>query len=1363
VSVREEVTGMPHQARPRWRKAAVRGLVAGLLALLIGDGGLTATPPGIDPLEILDLQVKPNVLFILDSSDSMARTVDTNHRVSADDPQSRFYQAKLAIREMIRDNDGRANFGLASMHSALDKLDLNTNGPVVYVSTDANAVRWAGFFNNPSSNPGTYLDDTLSTNVFESFDSNSTSFDQPYPTGCTSGVDCRYYIKSRRFRNGVKFLWDTSVPFPQRDKGMLPPSPEPFACPVPPAGLLGDDTDAANDGAERRPCFAIEEASGGVPTGRVTVYYYSSGTFGMAAAGPLPGANECNQADVVVPVQQCGAASNAATILDKVKLSLPLDVATGNPVGFPTDPPAFDLLDDANSNPNFAGAGLRIGSGSPIVNALVAAQQHYQTVVFPARPAGVVGLQKNYVILITDSDPESGCNAPGAAVARAQAMYGLAAGDRIETLVVSYAAGAAVTTRLNALAAAGSDPLAPRTAFSANSPSELKGALAFAFADTIAAGSFSTESSITESIYEYVAAVPTPASPVPTPSPFSANEPDNRYGARIPVLLQTSFDMPGFRGHLKAFINADLTVNGVLKNATTAKWDAGDKLLRRVVDGIPVGTGMGAFSYDFDTIRGPSPIAPVFSPSGSRVQRRIFTTARNGVFPYGANGSASASQTPVPLWPPTDTVAPRDDVTSGSLDAGLGIAALTFNELRSQFGACLGTAGLVPAACTAAEPLRTQRARREAREMILAYTAGVDVVQGPDGLPQRGPGAAFNILYRARPWILAESTLAVPAVITPPLEAKPQIHTAEYQLFRDGPRQVPSGVATSSCPLGSGTCVDQGFGLRNPDKDGTVGSKGAGALKPVMSVVYHAANDMLHAFRAGPRVCTAANACPSSATEESGGEELWGFVPYDLLVRLKDRLNAQDRARHAYMVASSVRFVDVFVPDNDGYTVEGRTYAGRWRVVVIFGRGIAGKHYTALDVTSPGPFNRTALATNPPILLWNRGNPDTQDGLPPSGSNENYRTNNQVVPAPAASVDLGAVDVTQYAKMGETWSIPAIARVPTASNFNVEFAAFAGSGYSVNPAEGKTFYVMDALTGDILHAYDVPDATGPCGSPPCAAPPNALVAGPAAYIAQQLVTGFVGNPAASQASLVYIGDVHGRLWKFITSSPSRGLLKFKDMGVDQPIANPVALLNLSGKPHVYVEAGNDNRVSAPPNFRLWAFRDDAADTNAITNPDPDFAPCGGISTPGCEKLFRVDLGLPDTALDGYRGTAQPATAFNSSDPNTAQGRVFYIATKFTPGGAGCIPNFNSAFFALGARSGDAAYDLNAAGDDRYVLMTGQKINAVRGAGGQLVLDKGVLGSAPPAPPPPPAPYTGPQGGGGDVFVKRLQPSPAMCN
>ena len=49
--------------------------VAGLALLLSGDGpvGGAGSPQGIDPLEVLDFYVKPNVLVVLDSSGSMQR------------------------------------------------------------------------------------------------------------------------------------------------------------------------------------------------------------------------------------------------------------------------------------------------------------------------------------------------------------------------------------------------------------------------------------------------------------------------------------------------------------------------------------------------------------------------------------------------------------------------------------------------------------------------------------------------------------------------------------------------------------------------------------------------------------------------------------------------------------------------------------------------------------------------------------------------------------------------------------------------------------------------------------------------------------------------------------------------------------------------------------------------------------------------------------------------------------------------------------------------------------------------------------------------------------------------------------------
>ena len=118
------------------------------------------------------------------------------------------------------------------------------------------------------------------------------------------------------------------------------------------------------------------------------------------------------------------------------------------------------------------------------------------------------------------------------------------------------------------------------------------------------------------------------------------------------------------------------------------------------------------------------------------------------------------------LWPPDAAVDPAvsgNTYPAGSLDAALGIASLTFAQLQTQFGACRKStdagSGTLPGDCTVTSgspPRQEQIARKEAREMILAFTAGADVVRGSDTLPMRD--AAGNIRHKARTWIMAESS-----------------------------------------------------------------------------------------------------------------------------------------------------------------------------------------------------------------------------------------------------------------------------------------------------------------------------------------------------------------------------------------------------------------------------------------------------------------------------------------------------------------------------------------------------------------------------------------------------------------------------
>jgi len=479
-----------------------------------------------------------------------------------------------------------------------------------------------------------------------------------------------------------------------------------------------------------------------------------------------------------------------------------------------------------------------------------------------------------------------------------------------------------------------------------------------------------------------------------------------------------------------------------------------------------------------------------------------------------------------------------------------------------------------------------------------------------------------------------------------------------------------------------------------------------------MTVVLHATNHMLHAFRGGPQSMSGnPPSCTQSATNECGGEELWAFVPYDQLAKLAQRMVPQSRTNHTYVMAAPVRFADIFVPGAFSKAFAGGTASGSgvWRVMMIVGRGAGGKYLTGVDVTVPGPFTTSALTTRLPVVVWNRGNPDTNDGTPKSGAN-NYNNT--------------STDYNAYLKMGETWSVPAVGFTTAANNptfrkaSGAEFVAWVGSGYSDNAGEGTSFFALDAATGDVVGPGSQAVHTIAAGTS-AAAIPNALVANVAGFAAKPLSFNTQNvNPATEKITSVYFPDLHSRVWRFDPDAPTTAPTLFTDVSGDgdQPMANGVALINVDSdttgaKPHVFFEAGNDRRVPLPqsaPFFRMYAYRDTTGTAGQV------FAP--------------LDFPL------NFRGTVQPATAFNAN----GFARVFYGGVKFNPAGTNCNSSFDSVIVALQGATGQAAYDLNSTGDDRFLTITGQRVNAVQVVGGQLVVDMGLGAQNPPPAPAPPA-------------------------
>jgi type IV pilus assembly protein PilY1 len=167
------------------------------------------------------------------------------------------------------------------------------------------------------------------------------------------------------------------------------------------------------------------------------------------------------------------------------------------------------------------------------------------------------------------------------------------------------------------------------------------------------------------------------------------------------------------------------------------------------------------------------------------------------------------------------------------------------------------------------------------------------------------------------------------------------------------------------------------------------------------SVIFAGANDgMLHAF------------------DDITGEELWGFVPPNLLNNLQ--------ALRADIVAS---FVDGSPKTYIDYKADGSIN----RAILIFGERRGGDHYYALDVTNP----------NAPQYLW------------------------EISPSTVG-----------FSELGQTWSTPNIGKI--AYGAGEKWVAFIGGGYDENQdndpvtapdSKGRAIYVVDVLTGSLVWRY----------------------------------------------------------------------------------------------------------------------------------------------------------------------------------------------------------------------------------------------------------------------------------------------------
>jgi hypothetical protein len=218
------------------------------------------------------------------------------------------------------------------------------------------------------------------------------------------------------------------------------------------------------------------------------------------------------------------------------------------------------------------------------------------------------------------------------------------------------------------------------------------------------------------------------------------------------------------------------------------------------------------------------------------------------------------------------------------------------------------------------------------------------------------------------------------------------------------------------------------------------------------------------------------------AFNASTGVEEWAFIPPSVLKTLQLMSST-----HTYYVDGSPKVSDVWIYSGATDTTKS---VDEWRTILICGLRKGGKQYFALDITD----------TLNPIFLW-----------------EFPRSN----------------DAATLAKVGQSWSDPAINKVKIEQGGQLyeRWVAFIGGGLDPNETKtiksliGRAFFVIDIKTGEIIWEYSSdPSVTYPLTDQ-----------------RRYMTYSFPAAPTAADLNgdgyvdRVYIGDLGGQMWGFNVS------------------------------------------------------------------------------------------------------------------------------------------------------------------------------------------------------------------------------------
>jgi hypothetical protein len=404
------------------------------------------------------------------------------------------------------------------------------------------------------------------------------------------------------------------------------------------------------------------------------------------------------------------------------------------------------------------------------------------------------------------------------------------------------------------------------------------------------------------------------------------------------------------------------------------------------------------------------------------------------------------------------------------------------------------------------------------------------------------------------------------------------------------------------------------------------------------SLVIVGANDgMLHAFDART------------------GIEVWAFIPFNLLPKLRALRYGQPIENFAHFVDSSPKISDVKVGDD-------------WRTYLFFGQGPGGTFYNTLDMTLDGindVVSEESTSDSAVLTYFSDASRIAWKWSFPRNTVFNHALSTY------GELDSSATNTEKT--VGETWSDPAIGQL---QDDDGPYVMIVGSGFLKHSIEtayrtgvtraGTTFYVLDVATGDVLgtprdvgaDAYaETVDNCHTAGD--CRKIKNALQMDPVA----------TGPSDQRYITKAYIGDLDGVVWKFNLSVTDDEVsvstpIKLYDAGAQYPLFSSMATVAVgSTNQYIFVGTGSDLLPSDSVNqsYSLLVILDN-----------------GTSGSKTAEILLESTNGS---------GNDEKVTAF----PSVAGDIVFFTTTSYAPT-TPCTP-FSANLYAF-TFIGGPAYDTN---------------------------------------------------------------------